>query len=84
MTIQEIDEIIIFRINNTYIAWVKNDSIITLNIDNNMLEVLEEYWEDIITLFNKEEGEDILPPYQEWDYKIKLKLNICNGVAVTA
>ena len=76
MIIQEIDKIVISRINNTYIAQVKNDSIITLNIDNDILEVLEEYREDIITLFNKKKGEDILPSYQEQDYKIKLKLNI--------
>ena len=37
------DKIIIFRIDNAYIAWVKNDSIITLNIDNNILEVPEEH-----------------------------------------
>ena len=41
-----------------------------------MLEVLEEYRKDIITLFNEEEGEDALPSHQEWDYKIKLKLGI--------
>ena len=65
MTIQEMDEIAISRIDNTYIAWVKNDSIITPNTDNNMSEVLKEHWEDIIALFNKEEGEDVLPPHQE-------------------
>ena len=41
-----------------------------------MLEVPEEYREDIITLFNKKEDEDVLPPYQEWDYEIKLELGI--------
>ena len=65
MTVQEMDKIIISRIDNAYIAWVRNDSIVTLNIDNNMLEVPEEYQKDIITLFNKEEGENVLPPYQE-------------------
>ena len=65
MIIQEIDEIIISRTDNAYIAQVKNDSIITPNIDNNILEVPEEYQEDIITLFNKKEGKDILPSYQE-------------------
>ena len=43
MIIQEINEIIISKIDNTYIAWVKNDSIVTLNTDNDILEVLEEY-----------------------------------------
>ena len=38
-----------------------------------MLEVPEEHREDIITLFSKEESEDALPPYQEWNHKIKLK-----------
>ena len=41
-----------------------------------MLEVPEEYREDTAVLFNKEEGKDILPPYQEWDHKIKLELGI--------
>ena len=63
MTVQEMDEIIISRIDNAYIAWVKNDSIVTPNIDNDMLEVPEEYQEDIIILFNKEKGEDALPSY---------------------
>ena len=76
MTVQEIDEIIISRIDDAYITQVKNDSIVTLNIDNNISEVLKEYWEDIITLFSEEEGEDVLPPYQEWDYEIKLELGI--------
>ena len=57
------NKIIISRIDNTYIAWVKNDSIITPNINNDMLEVSEEYREDIIVLFNKEEGENVLPSY---------------------
>ena len=65
MIIQKIDKIVISRIDNTYIAWVKNDSIITPNIDNNILEVPEEYREDITALFNKEKGEDVLPPHQE-------------------
>ena len=30
-----------------------------------MSEVLEEHQEDITTLFNKEEGKDILPPHQK-------------------
>ena len=76
MIIQEIDEIVISRINNAYIAQVKNDSIITPNIDNDILEVPEEYQEDMVTLFNKKEGKDILPPHQEQDYKIKLELDI--------
>ena len=63
MTVQEIDEIIISRIDNTYIAWVRNDSIINLNIDNDMLKVPEEHREDVVALFNKEEGEDVLPFY---------------------
>ena len=41
-----------------------------------MLEVPEEYREDTAALFNEEEGKDILPPYQEWDYEIKLELDI--------
>ena len=41
-----------------------------------MLEVPEEYREDIVALFNKEEGEDVLPLYQEQDHKIKLKSGI--------
>ena len=75
MTIQEIDKIVISRTDNAYIAQVRNDSIVTPNTDNNMLEVLEEHREDTVTLFNKEEGEDVLPSYQEQDYKIKLKLD---------
>ena len=63
MTIQEIDKIVIFKINNAYIAWVKNDFIITLNINNDILEVPEEYQENIITLLNKEEGKNVLPSY---------------------
>ena len=43
MTVQEIDKIIISRTDNTYIAWIRNDSIVTPNTDNNMSEVLEEY-----------------------------------------
>ena len=76
MTIQEMNEIIIFRIDDTYIAWVKNDSIVTPNIDNNILEVPEEHREDTVTLFSEKEGKDILPPHQEQDHKIKLELNI--------
>ena len=76
MTIQEMDEITIFRTDNAYIAQVRNDSIVTLNINNDMSEVPEEHREDTITLFNKEESENTLPPYQEWDHKIKLKLGI--------
>ena len=70
------DEIVISRIDNTYIAWVKNDSIVTPNIDNDILEVPEEHREDMVALFSKEEGKDVLPPHQEWDYKIKLELDI--------
>ena len=76
MTVQEINKITISRIDDAYIAQVRNDSIITLNIDNNISEVPEEHWKDMVTLFNKEEGEDILPSYQEWDYKIKLESGI--------
>ena len=76
MTIQEIDEIATSRIDNAYIAWVRNDSIVTPNIDNTMLEVPEEYQENMIALFSEEEGEDILTPYQEWDHEIKLELGI--------
>ena len=65
MTIQEINKIIISKIDNTYIAWVKNDFIITLNINNNISEVPEEYQKDTVTLFNKKKGKDILPSYQE-------------------
>ena len=65
MTVQEIDEIAISRTDNTYITWVRNDSIITPNIDNDILEVPEEYREDIVALFSEEEGEDVLPPHQE-------------------
>ena len=68
------DKIIISRIDNAYIAWVRNDSIVTLNTDNDILEVLEEYQEDVIALFSEEEGEDVLPPHQEWDHEIKLEL----------
>ena len=57
------DEIVISRIDDAYIAWVRNDSIVTLNIDNDMSEVPEEHREDMVTLFNKEEGEDALPPH---------------------
>ena len=63
MTVQEMDEITISRIDNAYIAWVRNDSIVTLNTDNDMLEVLKKYWEDTVALFSKEEGEDVLPPH---------------------
>ena len=76
MTIQEIDKITISRTDNTYIAQVRNDSIITLNTDNDILEVPEEHREDIAALFNKEEGKDTLPPHQEWDYEIKLEPGI--------
>ena len=76
MTVQEIDKIIISRTDNTYIAQVRNDSIVTLNTDNDMLEVLKEYWEDITALFNKKKGEDVLPPHQKQDHKIKLELGI--------
>ena len=41
-----------------------------------MLEVPKEHREDTVTLFNKEKGEDILPSYQKWDYKIKLEPGI--------
>ena len=74
MTVQEIDEIVISRTDDAYIAQVKNDFIITLNIDNDMLEVPEEYQEDMTALFSEEEGKDILPPYQEQDHEIKLEL----------
>ena len=63
MTIQEMDKIVISKTDNTYITKVRNDSIITPNIDNNISEVPEEHREDIIALFNKEKGEDALPPY---------------------
>ena len=43
MTVQEIDKIVIFRIDDAYIAWVRNDSIVTLNIDNDISEVPEEH-----------------------------------------
>ena len=76
MIIQEIDKIIISRTDNAYITQVKNDSIITPNIDNNILEVPEEYREDIIALFNKKKNKDILPPYQEQDHKIELESDI--------
>ena len=52
MTVQEINKITISRIYDAYIAWVKNDSIITPNIDNNILEVLKEHWEDTAALCN--------------------------------
>ena len=73
MTVQEIDKITISRIDNAYIAQVKNDSIVTPNTDNDILKVPKEHWEDIKALFSKEEGEDALPPHQEQDYKIKLE-----------
>ena len=38
-----------------------------------MSEVPEEYQEDTVALFSKKEGEDTLPPHQEWDHKIKLE-----------
>ena len=63
-------------VTDTYITWVRNDSIITLNIDNDISEVPEEYREDIVTLFSEKEDKDALPPHQEWDYKIKLKPGI--------
>ena len=63
MTIQEIDKIAISRTDDTYIAWVRNDSIITPNIDNDISEVPKEHWEDIIALFNEEKGKDALPPH---------------------
>ena len=70
------DKIVISRTDNAYIAWVKNDSIVTLNTDNNISEVPEEHREDITALFSEEEGEDVLPPHQEWDHEIKLELGI--------
>ena len=73
MTIQEMDEIAIFRTDDAYIAWVRNNSIITPNTDNDISEVLEEHQEDITAVFSEEEGEDILPSHQEWDHKIKLE-----------
>ena len=76
MTVQEINQITISRTDNAYIAQVRNDSIIIPNTDNDILEVLKEHREDTTALFNKEEGKDVLPPYQEWDHKIKLKLDI--------
>ena len=30
----------------------------------------------MVNLFSEEEGEDALPPHQEWDHKIKLELDI--------
>ena len=36
----------------------------------------KEHREDTVTLFSEEEGKDALPPYQEWDYEIKLELGI--------
>ena len=41
-----------------------------------MSEVPEEHREDITALFSKEEGEDVLPSHQEWDYEIKLEPGI--------
>ena len=76
MTIQEINKITTSRTDNAYITQVRNDSIITPNTDNNILEVLEEHQEDTAALFNKKKGEDALPPHQEWDYKIKLEPGI--------
>ena len=76
MTVQEMDEIAISRTDDTYIAWVRNDSIVTPNTDNDMLEVSEKHREDAAALFNEEEGEDTLPPHQEWDHEIKLELGI--------
>ena len=73
MTVQEMDKIIISRINNTYITQVRNDFIITPNTDNDISEVPEEYREDTAALFNKKKGENTLPPHQEWDYEIKLE-----------
>ena len=70
------DKIVISRIDNAYIAWVKNDSIVTLNIDNNIPEVPKEHQEDTAALFNEEKGEDVLPPHQKWDHKIKLEPGI--------
>ena len=76
MTVQEMDKIVISRIDDAYIAWVRNDSIITPNIDNDISEVPEEHREDTAALFSKEEGKDVLPSYQEWDFEIKLELGI--------
>ena len=76
MTVQEINKIIISKTDNAYIVWVRNNSIVTPNIDNNISEVPEEYQEDMITLFNKEEGKDVLPSYQKQDHKIKLESGI--------
>ena len=73
MTVQEMDEIAISRTDDAYIAWVRNDSIVTPNTDNDMLEVPEEHREDTAALFSEKEGKDTLPPHQEWDYKIKLE-----------
>ena len=36
----------------------------------------EEHREDITALFSEKEGEDVLPPHQEWDHKIKLEPGI--------
>ena len=33
----------------------------------------EEHREDTAALFSEEEGEDVLPPHQEWDHEIKLE-----------
>ena len=41
-----------------------------------MSEVPEEHQEDVVALFSEEEGEDALPSYQKWDYKIKLEPGI--------
>ena len=76
MTIQKIDKIVIFKTDNAYIAQIRNDSIITPNLDNDISEVLEEYQENTVALFNKKEGKDILPSYQKQDYKIKLELGM--------
>ena len=76
MTIQEINKIATSRIDNTYIAWVRNDSIVTSNTDNNMSEVPEEHQKDTAALFSEEESEDTLPPHQEQDHEIKLEPGI--------
>ena len=75
MTIQEIDKIIISRTDNAYITQVKIDSIVTPNTYNDLSEVLEEYREDIITLFSEKEGKDVLPSHQKQDHEIKLELD---------
>ena len=63
MTVQEINKIATSRTDDAYIAWVRNDSIITLNTDNNISEVPKEHQEDTAALFSEEEGKDALPPH---------------------